>query len=398
MKLTKANLARFVFPAGKTEHVLYDEDLAGFGLRMHPGGRRTWFVQYRVGQKQRRLKIGTADQIDAEEARRKAKAALAKVHLGTDSALETEEAKAQAAITLTLTVEDYLARYASKRLKPGSLAEVERHLRRHWKPLGERPLTSIKRALVAKRLAEIARDNGPFAANRARAALSALFNWSIGEGFLDDNPVAGTHLPTEEVKRDRVLSDAEVVLVWQHAGAGDFGLIVKLLTLTAARRDEVGSMAWSELQGATWTVPGDRTKNGRPHELMLPPPAMTVLAAQPAREGRDLVFGSGSGPFSGWSKAKAELDARMLAALKAERGTKAVLEPWRLHDLRRTAATRMADLGVQPHIVEAVLNHVSGSKAGVAGIYNRAAYRDEKRAALALWADRVVEMVGAPDG
>ncbi len=170
MKLTKANLARFTYPAGKAEHVIYDDDLAGFGLRMHPGGRRTWFVQYRVGQKQRRLKIGTADQIDAEEARQKAKVALAKVHLGADPALETEEAKAQAAITLTLTVEDYLARYASKRLKPGSLAEVERHLRRHWKPLGQRPLASITRALVAKRLAEIARDNGPFAANRARAA------------------------------------------------------------------------------------------------------------------------------------------------------------------------------------------------------------------------------------
>ena len=127
MKPTKANLARCVFPVGRTEHVLHDEDLAGFGLRMRPGGRRTWFVQYRVGQKQRRLKVGTADQIDAEEARRKAEAALAKVHLGTDPALETEEAKTQAAITLTPTVEDDLARSASKRLKPGSLAEVERH-------------------------------------------------------------------------------------------------------------------------------------------------------------------------------------------------------------------------------------------------------------------------------
>ena len=112
-KLTKANLARRVFPAGKTEHVLYDEDLAGFGPRMHPGGRRTWFVQYRVEQKQRRLKVGTADQSNAEEARRKAEAALAKVHLGTDPALETEEAKAQAAIALTLTVEDDLARCRS---------------------------------------------------------------------------------------------------------------------------------------------------------------------------------------------------------------------------------------------------------------------------------------------
>ena len=107
--------------------------------------------------------------------------------------------------------------------------------------------------------------------------------------------------------------------------------------------------------------------------------ALEVLGGIHAREGRDLLFGSRAGPFSGWSKAKAELDARMLEAIKVERGTKAKLEPWRLHDLRRTAATRMGDLGVQPHVVEAVLNHISGTRAGVAGIYNRAAYRDEKR-------------------
>ncbi len=200
------------------------------------------------------------------------------------------------------------------------------------------------------------------------------------------------------MKRDRVLTDDEVALIWRHAGAGDYSIIVRLLLLTAARRDEVGGMAWSELQDGAWTIPAARTKNGRPHELALPSAAVALLANHPARDGRDLVFGSRAGPFSGWSKAKAELDARMSAALKAERGTKAVLEPWRLHDLRRTAATRMGDLGVQPHVVEAVLNHISGSKAGVAGIYNRAAYRDEKRAALALWADRVAELAGVKDG
>ena len=392
MKLTKANIARITFPAGKAEHIVYDDDLAGFGLRLHPSGRRTWFVQYRLGQKQRRLKLGTVEQLDPEKARTHAKAALAKVSLGADPATETEVAKVQATITLKRTAEDYLTRYASNRLKPGSLAEVQRHLRQHWRPLGERPLASIKRAHVAARLAEIARDNGPFAANRARAALSALFTWSIGEGFADDNPVAGTHRPTEEMTRDRVLSDAEVALVWSQSGAGDYGAIVRLLLLTACRREEAAAMAWSELQGDLWSIPGERTKNGLPLDLALPPLALDVLRGVPAREGRDLVFGSRAGPFSGWSKAKVELDARMLEAMKAERGSKAKLEPWRLHDLRRTAATRMADLGVQPHVVEAVLNHISGSKAGVAGVYNRAAYREEKRAALVLWAGRVADL------
>ncbi|MCW6506908.1 integrase arm-type DNA-binding domain-containing protein [Hyphomicrobiales bacterium BP6-180914] len=380
------------FPTGRAEHIVYDDDLAGFGLRMHPGGRRTWFVQYRVGQRQRRLKIGTVEQLDAEKARAQAKAMLAKVSLGIDPALETEVARTQAAVTLKRTAEDYLARHAVKRLKAGSFAEVQRHLRQHWKPLGERPLSSITRALVSARLVEIARENGPFAANRARAALSAFFSWAIGEGLAENNPVAGTNKATDEVTRDRVLSDEELILVWRCAGVGDYGAIVRMLVLSACRRDEVGGMAWSELQGNVWTIPGPRTKNGLPHDVPLSLLAAEVLAELPRRDGRDLVFGSRAGPFSGWSKAKVDLDARMLTALKAERGNKAILTPWRLHDLRRTTATRMADLGVLPHVIEAVLNHISGHRAGVAGVYNRATYAADKRAALALWAERIAKL------
>ncbi|MDX7950497.1 integrase arm-type DNA-binding domain-containing protein [Lichenihabitans sp. Uapishka_5] len=389
MRLTKASVAKLSFPVGKAEHVVYDDDLAGFGLRMHPGGRRTWFVQYRLGQKQRRLRLGTLEQIDADKARAHARAALAKVSLGVDPALETAEARSQAVVTLKRTAEDYLARHAAKRLKPGSLAEIERHLRKHWKPLGERPLFSINRAHVSHQLGKIATESGPFASNRARAALSAMFSWAIGEGLANDNPVAGTNKATAEVARDRVLSDEEIALVWKHAGAGDYGAIVRLLILTACRRDEVGAMAWSELRGDVWSIPGDRTKNGLPLDLTLPSLAIELLGSAHRREGRDLVFGSREGSFSGWSKAKAELDTRMLGDLQQRHGKKVILVPWRLHDLRRTAATRMADLGVQPHVVEAVLNHISGHRAGVAGIYNRATYAAEKRAALALWAERV---------
>lgn len=389
MKLTKANVSKLTFPAGKTEHVVYDDEVTGFGLRMHPGGRQTWFVQYRLGQKQRRLKLGTVELVDAEKARKTAREALAKVALGMDPALETVEARSQAVVTLKRTAEDYLARYAAKRLKPGSLAEVERHLRKHWKPLGDRPLTSITRALVSARLGEIATENGLFAANRARAALSALFSWAIGEGLANDNPVMGTNKATAEVARDRVLSDDEIALVWKHAGSGDYGTIIKLLILTACRREEVAAMRWSEIKVSLWSIPGERTKNGLSLDLTLPAFAIEMLSGLHARDGRDLVFGSRDGPFSGWSKAKAELDERMLADLRQHDGPKAQLAPWRLHDLRRTAATRMGDLGVQPHVVEALLNHISGHRAGVAGIYNRATYAAEKRDALASWADRV---------
>ncbi|MEI7876008.1 MAG: site-specific integrase, partial [Alphaproteobacteria bacterium] len=152
----------------------------------------------------------------------------------------------------------------------------------------------------------------------------------------------------------------------------DYGRVVRLLVLTGCRRDEIGSLRWSEINrdARLIALPGERTKNSRPHDVPLSDAALGVLDSAPRRVNRDFVFGEGKGGFSGWSKAKAELDARL------------PMKPWTLHDLRRTAATRMADVGIQPHVIEAVLNHVSGHKAGVAGIYNRSAYEKEKHAAL----------------
>lgn len=344
-----------------------------------------------MGTKQRRLSLGTPEAVDPDEARRRAREALARVSLGEDPSTTKAETIAATAVTIGTLLPGFFA-HAEGRQRASHHADVRRYLEVHFKPLLGLPLVKVDRARVAARLLEIARERGPISANRARAALSKFYTWAIGEGVAHTNPVQGTNRPAPEVARDRVLSDHELCLVWKLAGPGDYGAIVRLLILTAARRDEVAAMCWPELQGATWTIPAERAKNGRPHVLELPPAAMAVLVGVERREGRDLAFGSRSGPFSGFGKAKNDLDARMLADLQAERGAKAKLEPWRVHDLRRTAATRMADIGVQPHVVEAVLNHLSGSKAGVAGVYNRAAYREEKRAALALWADRVAEL------
>ena len=396
MLLTKATLAKLTLPPGKAEAIFLDNKLKGFGLRLREGGKRTWIAQYRLGAKQRRLTLGSVETLDPEQARQRAKSALASVALGEDPATAKAETKAQASLTFGALVPRYLA-HVEGRQRPGHHVDTRRYLERHWSPLSGVALATINRSRVAARLGELAKDSGPFAANRARAALSAFYTWAIGEGLAGVNPVQGTNKPAAEAPRDRVLSDAELALVWRCAGPGDFGAIVKLLVLTAARREEVAAMAWPELRGDVWTIPGPRAKNGRPHEMPLPPLALAVLAEAPRREGRDLVFGSGVGGFSGWSRAKAELDARMLAALRETNGPKAKLMPWRLHDLRRTVATRMADLGVQPHVVEAVLNHVSGSKAGVAGIYNRASYGPEKRSTLALWAGHVEGLVAGED-
>lgn len=386
MRLTKASVAKLFLPEGKNELLVFDEALAGFGVRLRYGGKRTWIAQYRLGTKQRRLSLGSTETIDADEARKRARAALSKVHLGVDPQTEKIGARLQAAVTLGGTVETYLSR-RQKRLKASFFADVRRYLRVHWSPLHEVAVQSVTRSMIAARLAEISQANGPYSANRARAALSAFYSWAIGEGLANANPVVGTNKATDEISRDRVLSPDEFRLAWQLSGSGDFGAIVRLLILTGQRREEVGGMLWSEidLDAALWRIGADRTKNGLPHDVPLSPAAISILRVFSRRDDRDYVFGSSNGPFQGWSNAKTALDGRMAAAAKAQ--------PWRLHDIRRTVATQLGDLGVLPHVIEAILNHISGHRAGVSGIYNRATYAAEKRAALDLWAGRVSEVV-----
>jgi integrase len=397
MRLTAANVKTLTIPPGKSELLVFDDAVKGFGIRLRAGGKRTWVVQYRVGARQRRVSLGRVENLDLEKARKTAKDTLAKATLGTDTRVELKIAKSKATETLGALVESYIDAYGDN-FRPRTLEEVTRSLRRHWKPLHNIPAHQITRAAVAVRLSEIARASGPFAANRSRAYLNALFNWGLEQGKADTNPVAGTGRATDEKSRDRVLSDDELALVLQCAGDGQYGDVLRMLVLTGQRREEVAAMAWSEinLAAALWTIPGRRTKNGRPHEVPLSAQAIEILSTRDRVEGRDLVFGTRNGPFSGWSKAKAALDARIAQALASEAQKGKPPAAWRVHDLRRTAATRMADFGVQPHVIEAILNHISGSKAGVAGIYNRATYSTEKRAALDLWSCHIADLVNNP--
>jgi integrase len=388
MKLTKASIDRVKLSPDRSELIVFDEALPGFGLRIRSGGKRTWIAQYRLGVKQRRVTLGTVQTLDADEARRRAKDALARVQLGQDPQAEKTAARAPKVREMTLldAVERYLA-YAERKLKASTYSGIVLHLRKHWQPLHPSELQTLDRRHVAAELGRIARNSGLYGANRSRAALSALFAWAIGEGLTDLNPVVGTNKATDEIARDRVLLSDELSVVWHEAGQTDYGAIVRLLILTGQRREEVGGMRWSEidLKAALWHIPAERTKNGLAHDVPLSLPSASILRGLTRRDKRDLVFGIGDGPFQGWSNAKSTLDARVLRRLQ--------VSPWRIHDIRRTVATRLGDLGVLPHIVEAILNHVSGHKAGVAGVYNRATYATEKRAALDLWAERVAMIV-----
>jgi integrase len=385
--------------------VLWDgghkEAVRGFGVRRQRD-QATYVLKYRVFGRQRFFTIGPhGSPWTPEKARREAKRLLGLVADGKDPADAKVEASLQAADTLRKITDQYLG-VAKKKQRPRTYSEIARYLLITWKPLHSLSVFKISRRHVAMRVADIEVDNGAVSAARARTALSTLFNWAIREGLdIPANPVHGTNRPEQPKSRDRVLSDVELAEIWKACGDDDYGRIMRLLILTAQRRDEVGRMQWSELDTAAeqWILPSARTKNHREHVLPLVPAALVLLP--PRRAGRDQIFGDGPRRegdrhrgFSGWSKSKAALDARLLAARKKVDVDAKSLPRWTVHDLRRTAATVMADrLGILPHIVEAILNHVSGHRGGVAGVYNRARYQAEMRAALELWTEHLFQIV-----
>ena len=201
-------------------------------------------------------------------------------------------------------------------------------------------------------------------------------------GLVESNPVIGTIRPEAGKARTRVLTDDELAKVWRACQDDDHGRITRLLILTGCRRQEVGGMAWSELEldRGIWTIPAARSKNHHAHTLPLPAQALAIIESVPRMAERDYLFGVRAEGFLRWADGKAALDRR------------ASIADWVLHDIRRTVATRLADLGVAPHVIEAILNHQSGHKSGIAGTYNRSTYANETRAALALWADHVTAL------
>ena len=382
---------------------LWDTTLQGFGVRRQKSGA-FYYVRYRLGGGQRIKSLGRHGHLTPDTARAQALAALGKAAVGVDPFPEAPPG----AESFGAEVERYLAKRKLK-LKPRSFVEVERHLTKDARPLHSAKLNEIDRRKLAVLLGGIETANGPHARNSVRASLSGFFTWAIREGLIETNPVTGTNKAEDGGPRDRVLSQAELATIWRGLGEDRFSDIVRLLILTAQRREEIGGLRLSEIDfdHGLIVLPPARVKNKRTHEVPLSPQARDILhqringaAAKDngkgnarlndnaATKGRtndlgdganDLgVFGVDGFPSGGWYDPKVALDRRVPLA-----------KPWRLHDLRRTAATMMAELGVLPHIVEAILNHVGGHKAGVAGIYNRAKYIDEMRDALVKWADHV---------
>src|SRR5262249_27839083 len=369
-KITKSAVERLPL-----NQVLWDQSLNGFGARRQL--RHVHYVlRYRLNGKQKLITIGRhGSPCTSDTARTEAHRLLGLVATRTDPASE----RIRPAETFGAEVTRYLDRKRSA-LKPRSIGELHRHLLTHCKPLHGHRLAEIDRRAIAVRLAEIETGSGPIARNRVRSSLSAFFAFAIREGLLGINPVSGTGKADEGESRDRTLSEAELGAILAALDADPFSDIVRLLILTGQRRNEIGGLKWNEVdfKRGLIVLPPERSKNNRQHELPISKQVRTILQQRPvqAPSGSEFVFGR---RWTSWSEHKARLDAKLDGSVG----------PWRLHDLRRTAATGMAELGTLPHIIEAVLNHQTVHKSGVAGIYNGARYAGEMRAALQRWADHI---------
>ena len=326
--------------------------------------------------------------------RKKASDILAKARLGQDVAGEKKAARAKKFLTVGELIKRYLAAKQSE-IRPTYFVDMTRYLERYWASLHAVGIEHVTRTDIVSGLKKIAEEHGKVTADRAKAAISGFFAWAIHEAYLEATPVYSIRRHATNGSRERVLSERELVEIWQACRGDEYGEIIRLLILTGQRRRELGDLAWSEVdfEKAQIHLPSARTKNKLPHIVPLSMAAIEILRDLPQRIDRDLVFGEGEGGFQGWARAKRALDTR-INAKRAVMGLKP-LSSWVLHDLRRSFNTLMNQKGIaQPHVIEAILNHISGHKAGVAGVYNRSVYAVEKRAALEAWGQHVIALVG----
>jgi integrase len=397
-KLTDLFVERVKPPArGRLEY--FDAAFGGLALRVTDHGHKSWSLHLRIGGRQRRYTIGTYPAIKPADARRRAQHALDRVREGIDPIAEKRASRlASPTRSFGELARDYLER--KKRNVAPNTYRVTRHtFERDILPsLGHLPIKSVTRADINRVVDAVITRGSDVHANRVLARLRAFCNWAVERGELLASPVAGMKLPTKERPRDRVLSDDELRWLWKACEAVEwpFGPVAKLLLLTAQRRDEVASVEWADVnfKERTWIQPREKTKNDRAHEVQLSEPAIELLKSIPHISGRFIFTSSGEKPVSGFSHAKLRLDRAMLAAKREELGADCdAIPPWILHDLRRTAATGMARHNIAPHVVDKVLNHTSGTIRGVAAVYNRFKYLEERRTALEAWGHYVAGLV-----
>jgi integrase len=401
MKLTKDTVTKLTLPPGKTEHIVWDDAVAGFGVRLREHSA-TYFFRYRHGKRQPRITIGNVTAITNAKARAKAEELYSRVKLAEDPAGERNEARERANETFALALKPYLIRKRAE-LRPRTYINLDRQLMKHAAPLHRLELVkAAERRRVAELLTKIAANSGPVEANGTKGSLDGFFGWAIGQGLFDGTdisiaPTVGMASFPTNGPRTHVPTDAEVVRIWGALRDDDYSDIVRLLALTLCRRNEIGDLLWDEVdfEARLIRLPASRVKIDEARDIPMSKPVREILERRYRQRdhSRMQVFGRGNGGFQGWQRAKADLDER------------SGITGWTHHDLRRYGSTVMNTEGLaQPHIVDLCLGHAvlryvteQGQIIKQQGVerrhYNFASYSEQVRAALELWSQRVIDLV-----
>jgi integrase len=420
LKFTQAAIARLKPSDDGKATTYWDLNLPGFGCRVSPRGRLTWIAQYRVryaGKDSKDLEVvetlGTTDKVLLSEAQQQARASFTKARMGVHPVQIRRRAVAaqhrkqqQDSFTFRLLANRYMREYVLLNNKPSSAKEARRLLDRaclcQISPSGifgdlsvsaitPQDIDALLAAQQPQKRYQQSATRGLIEANSILGAVRRAFRWAKQMHLVEVNPSADRPMPLRKVPtRDRVLDDDEIIKFWQgcESVGWPFGQLFRLLLLTGQRLNECAGMTWAEidLDNCSWNLPAERTKNGRQHEVALSDMAMEIITGLPRFVDDNFVFPSTdpTKPVSGFVHAKQRVLDHMASPT-----------PWRLHDLRRTATTGMARLGVPPHVADRVLNHQSGTISGVAAVYNRFQYLDERHDALQKWGEFVGRLVGA---
>ena len=370
MKLTVKAVEAMASSTARRE--IADSLLPGLYLVVQPTGAKSWAVRCRHHGRSRKFTLGRYPLYGLAEARDAAIKLLRNISEGHDPTR-------RAAGSIDDLVRQFFDRYAKRRYRPNTFREADRIFRRVLTEWGGRKIGSITRADIRAFLDGV---EAPIMANLFYKYLRKLFAWAVDQDIIETSPATGIKKPHVQRSRDRVLDDGELRRLWLAADkiGYPFGSVVKILALTGQRRGEVAGMRWDEIADSTWTLSANRTKNGKLHTVPLSRQATAIIDTLP-RISEHFVFSFGAKPVVGFDGPKEAM------------GSLAGLADWRLHDLRRTVASGMARMGVALPVIEKVLNHTSGSFAGIVGVYQRHEFADEKRAALQQWADHVEHLV-----
>ena len=373
-----------------------DAACPGLHLVVQPTGTRSWAFRFRrrTDRKNVKLTLGKAGDggLSLAAARHAAAAHRHRLEQGAVLVTPVTAVTPQSVRTgdkVETAVASFLELHVRRKNRISTARVTENIFNRIIVPAWrDRTIDSIRRRDIIDLVEDVAASGRGYHANRTCAVLSKFFAWLVARDALTFSPVTGVERPHKEKIRSRVLTDDELRVLWLACGhEGASGEAIRLMTLTGARRGEVGEMSRREVDQdhQLWNLPAERTKNGRPHTIPLSTQAWTLIEARPRFAGCDFVFTiDGKRAVNNWDEVKHRISAK--AGITAS--------SWRLHDLRRTCASGMQKLGISVPVVEKALNHVSGTFRGIVGVYQQHDYADEVAIALQRWADRVDEIVG----